>query len=207
MRWLLARHGESEANLLWVFANRGTSYPLTAKGIAQAQALAERLASRPIARIWSSPLLRAAQTAAIVSAALGVPVETAEALREYDCGILEGRADQEGWRIYDEVAAAWARSEWERRIEGGESLREVVVRLGALLRALAAQCGDAPGEGLLVGHGGLFRSAIPRLVDNVSPQWAAGHSLGNVEWIELEQGLGGFTCTAWGQFRPPFEPI
>lgn len=206
MRWLLARHGESEANLLDVFTDRKKAYPLTTKGVEQAQALARRLVGRPIRRIWASPLLRATQTAAIVGATLGLAVESAEALRTYDCGILEGRSDEEAWRTLDEMIAAWTCGEWERRIEGGESLREIVARLGTFLDALVAQYGEEPGEGLLVGHGGLFRNTVPRLVPNMTPAWAAAHALDNVEVIELEQRPSGeLTCVAWGAHKPPFE--
>ena len=40
MRIYFARHGESEANLLHVFSNRGVKHGLTARGRAQAETLA-----------------------------------------------------------------------------------------------------------------------------------------------------------------------
>src|SRR5215510_3422657 len=95
MKIYFARHGESEANLLHEFSNRGVKHGLTQKGRAQAAELAVELAAKPILRIYSSPLLRATQTAGILAEALGLEVEVTDALREYDCGVLEGRADEE----------------------------------------------------------------------------------------------------------------
>ena len=63
MRIYFSRHGESEANLLHEHANRGFKYGLTEAGRAQAAALAARLEDVPLARIYSSPLKRAVETA------------------------------------------------------------------------------------------------------------------------------------------------
>jgi broad specificity phosphatase PhoE len=43
----------------------------------------------------SSPVLRARETADILSAAIGIPCQETAALREYDCGILEDKSDEE----------------------------------------------------------------------------------------------------------------
>lgn len=107
MRLYFARHGQSEANVLEVISNRGLVHPLTDLGRQQAAELAQSLASVPIARIYSSPLLRAVQTAEIVSATLHVPLEIADALREPDCGIMEGRSDDAAWDEHRRVWHAW----------------------------------------------------------------------------------------------------
>jgi bisphosphoglycerate-dependent phosphoglycerate mutase len=59
MRLYLVRHGESEANVLGVFSNRGFKHPLTAHGREQAVGLAGLLAGKGISRIYTSPLQRA----------------------------------------------------------------------------------------------------------------------------------------------------
>jgi len=91
MRIYFARHGESQANLLHEISNRGLRHGLTRKGREQAVALAQRLQHRPIAHIYSSPVLRAIETSVILANRLEVDYEITDALREYDCGILEGR--------------------------------------------------------------------------------------------------------------------
>ena len=60
--------GESEANLLHEFSNRGLRHGLTDLGREQAGLLAEALAGVSAVRLFSSPLLRAVQTAELVGA-------------------------------------------------------------------------------------------------------------------------------------------
>jgi broad specificity phosphatase PhoE len=67
MRIYFARHGESQANLLQEISNRGIRHGLTPKGRAQADALAVGLDGQKIVQIYSSPLLRAVETSAIVA--------------------------------------------------------------------------------------------------------------------------------------------
>ena len=88
MKLYFVRHGESEANTQHVISNRESPFPLTPKGRQQAETLAEKLKGNPFCTMFSSPVLRARETAEILSAALGIPYQVTEALREYDCGIL-----------------------------------------------------------------------------------------------------------------------
>jgi broad specificity phosphatase PhoE len=98
MRLYFVRHGQSEANVLQVISNRGLEHGLTEPGRAQVSSLARRLAGLPFARLYSSPLLRAVQTAEMLSSELGLPFETKDALREFDCGIIEGKSDTLSWQ-------------------------------------------------------------------------------------------------------------
>ena len=72
MRLTFVRHGESEANVQKVYWNAPQGYGLTDKGVQQAAALAELLAERPYSNLYSSPVLRAVQTAQIVGRRLGL---------------------------------------------------------------------------------------------------------------------------------------
>jgi broad specificity phosphatase PhoE len=98
MNLLLIRHGESVANTEGRLQGQMDS-PLTKQGREQAHALARRLVRErwPVSSIYSSDLCRAADTAAILGAALQAPVLLDERLREYDVGVLAGltRADIE----------------------------------------------------------------------------------------------------------------
>ncbi|MPZ83678.1 MAG: histidine phosphatase family protein [Actinophytocola sp.] len=66
----LARHGEATRDL-------------TSVGREQAHLLALRLAGVPLTAVHHSPVARAAQTAAIVAAALDVPIAPSELLADY----------------------------------------------------------------------------------------------------------------------------
>ncbi len=197
MRVYFVRHGESEANLLREFSNTGLKHPLTEKGRRQAHALADWLRTAHVARIYTSPLLRAQQTAQILAQELGVPLEVTDALCEYSTGVLEGRSDAQGWAIYDQVDAAWRRGEWEQRIEGGESLLDMRARFEPLIRHILREYAEQPVSLVLVGHGGLYRNMLPLALSNISPAFAAAHGMGNTAAVIAEPSPQGLICMNW----------
>ena len=142
-RIFLARHGEAEYETALVTDDGGS---LTPRGREQARALADRLRSERIARVWSSPLSRAVQTAEIAAAALGVDVVVREGLKEYAVG-----------------SPAGAHADQQTLIPEGEgAVAGVVERVQAVLREVA----DAhPGEAVLVvGHRSSLLAALPGLL-------------------------------------------
>jgi probable phosphoglycerate mutase len=155
------RHGQSEANLLQQISNRGWVHPLTSLGEQQAAALAGRLASEGITAIYTSPLQRAVQTAAILGQHLGLPYTVADALREYDCGELEGRADADAWQQYAWLREEWAAGRWEARLPGGESLHDIRARFVPFIEALRQSPSMQAARLALIGHGGLFMVMLP----------------------------------------------
>ena len=98
MRFLFLRHGESEANLLEVFSNRGWKHPLTQNGRRQVEKLAEALHHCGVVAIYTSPLRRAVESAQILGERLMLPCDIEPALVEYDVGMYEDRGDSEGWQ-------------------------------------------------------------------------------------------------------------
>ena len=151
----LVRHGETD----WNAESRLQGWadiPLNQKGLAQAQITAASLASRPLARVISSDLMRARQTAEPIAAGAGLAVEVEPALRERRYGVAEGRTDTElALEFGDQFEQHWADLDFS--FEGGETRREVYTRLGDFLRTLLAQ--PAAGELVLVSHGGALRAA------------------------------------------------
>src|SRR5512135_777027 len=162
MRLYFVRHGQSEANVQMVISNRDLPHPLTELGRWQAEALAQSLADVPLVAIYSSPIARAAQTAQIVAAIKGLPVEFADALREPDCGIMEGRADDAAWAEHDRVMHDWVvQRQFDSRIEGGESFHDLRARFVPFIDRLVAAHRDAPHGNtdhniLLITHGSLM---------------------------------------------------
>ncbi len=126
MKLYFVRHGESEANLLKEFSNSGLKHPLTAQGVAQAQGRAQSLEGLGIERVYSSPVLRARQTAQIIAGCLGAPLEITEALREWDVGVYEGTSDPEGWKLHRQVQEDWFyHNRLESKMPGGENFLEI----------------------------------------------------------------------------------
>ncbi|HLH28774.1 MAG TPA: histidine phosphatase family protein, partial [Acidimicrobiales bacterium] len=95
---ILVRHGESTANAEGRLLGR-LDAPLTARGLAQARALAPFVAGAT--RLLSSPLGRAVGTAEALGT--GLPVEVDERWVEIDYGVLDGVL------LGDVPADLWAR--------------------------------------------------------------------------------------------------
>ncbi len=88
-RVVLVRHGETDWNSQGRFQGHA-DIPLNAAGLAQAAASAARLAAYRPARIVSSDLTRARQTAQALAGTAGVAVEVDPRLREVDVGTWAG---------------------------------------------------------------------------------------------------------------------
>lgn len=198
MRLYFVRHGESEANLQEVFSNRGLKHGLTERGRAQAASLAQKLAGCQVTRLFSSPLLRATQTAEILADGLEVRYEVADALREFDVGVLEGKSDPGSWQVCHEVFREWMElGRWDRRIEGGESLNQIRERFVPFLEEVVAQGKDSPGGVVLVGHGGLYHSMLPLVLANVGLDTVQGYPMGNTDVVVAKPGREGLVCLEW----------
>ena len=121
--------------------------PLSAAGLEQAEALAERLVAYEPAAVLSSPQTRAVQTVRPAADALGLAVTTWPELREWESGLLPS-ADWE-----TAYAGSWARPDSAHGT--GESLDALTVRAGKALARMAAEHPDAT---VLVGSHGTFLS-------------------------------------------------
>ena len=121
---LLVRHGETPSNAARVVQTPDT--PLSARGVRQAERLAAHLASLSVARILTSDLARALQTAERVQAATRAELAIDALLQERNFGDVRGtpyaelRVDLfgpdfappggENWEeFHRRVDAAWAR--------------------------------------------------------------------------------------------------
>ena len=198
MRLYFVRHGESEANLLRVMSNRGLMHGLTDEGRQQALTLAQNLKAIPIAKLFSSPLLRAVQTTEILSEELRVSYEITDALREFDCGVLEGKSDTESWKLYREVFYGWIQhGRWERRIEEGESFLDIRDRFVPFIEQLITEYGHLPETIVLVGHGGIYRCMLPLVLEDVDFDFAMSHSLSNTGYVLAEKSEEGLVCLEW----------
>jgi probable phosphoglycerate mutase len=193
------RHGESLANVARQFSNQDhEKHPLTDKGRDQARLLAERLCDVKFDAIYSSPLLRARQTAEILNAARGLEIRITPALAEHDAGNLEGRADEAAWQEYRELYDRWIlKHEWDARMPNGESFAEMRARFVPFLGDLTQKYAETGANILLVGHAGLFHMMLPMLLTNVGYAFGYNHILGNTAVVVAEPKEGGLECLEW----------
>ncbi len=150
MAVILLRHGETALNAARVMQPAAT--PLSARGQAQARAVAQRLARRGgIAAIVSSDLPRAWLTAQAVAEALALPIRPSALLQERNFGELRGRPyDSLG---FDPLVMSEAPP-------GGESATAFVQRVQQAFGDMLRQHKGLDGDLLVVTHGLLIRTLL-----------------------------------------------
>src|SRR5271166_4238418 len=132
-RLFLVRHGESDWNIEGLVQGQLPAAPgLTRTGVEQALAAAEALAITAAELVLSSDLRRATETASLIAARLGVPLQLDPRLRERALGAAEGRSsvalDPAEIGYSGEVV-----TDADARPAGGESLRQLHARVSRFL--------------------------------------------------------------------------
>ncbi|MCU0236526.1 MAG: histidine phosphatase family protein [Acidobacteria bacterium] len=131
----LIRHGETQANREGVFRGRG-EVPLSPQGLKQAEELRAHFADLKVQRVFSSPLRRAAATAAACFP--GRAIELQELVNNLDLGGWSGRKKKEIAAEEPELWRRWLEEPERMSFPGGESLAAVKARARAFNRLLAA---------------------------------------------------------------------
>jgi phosphoserine phosphatase len=137
MRILLLRHAETDWNRERRFQGR-RDISLSAAGREQARSAARLLAATPLAAVWSSPLARARETAALIAGPHGLPVCVEDDFTEMDFGEWVGLTRDEVQARFPDALSAWAETPHQARWPGAESLDEVRTRALAGLATLRA---------------------------------------------------------------------
>jgi probable phosphoglycerate mutase len=157
----LIRHGETAGNAARIV--QLADIPLSPRGIAQAERLAQRLAREGVARIVSSDLARARETAAAIARVTGAPIDFEPLLHERNFGDIRGIAyadlgfdvfapdyappNGETWPVFHaRVDRAWARVQALAAATDGNL---AVVTHGLVCRSLAGRHLKLP-EGVVV---------------------------------------------------------
>jgi len=162
----LFRHGETDWNREGRLQGH-TDTPLNASGLAQAEALSEKLRPHRLDAVVSSDLSRALTTARIVADALGVPLLADPGLRETDVGAAEGLlwADAK-IRFGEGLTERWF-TDGDVAFPGGETGVATRTRgLAALRRLAAAQPYRRIGVST---HGAMLRQLMKHALPPGSP--------------------------------------
>ena len=151
-QFIIVRHGETEWNIAKIRQGHLDS-PLTSKGLAQAQALAQRLGRERFSALYSSDLGRAIQTAREIASVTGHEIVTDARLRERHLGIFQGLNAEEILARYPEERRLLRASGPDYVIPDGESMRQQVARNVGYLDSLASK--HAGETVVVVTHGGV----------------------------------------------------
>jgi broad specificity phosphatase PhoE len=104
--------------------------------MAQARRIAERLAHYKMAGVYASPLPRAVQTARPLAESHNLKIEETADLLDIDYGAWEGMARENIRASYPDLYDAWVKTPGKVRFPGGESLKQVRLRVEKLLTDL-----------------------------------------------------------------------
>ena len=188
------RHGETEWNSQGRFQGHLNS-GLNAEGLAQAAALAERLAGERFDLLLSSDLGRALQTASAIAMRTGHEVVVEPRLRERRMGIFQGLTPAEVLARYPDEYARFRTGDPDYVIPEGESMRQLFERSVACFTELAAR--HAGLTLATVTHGGvlamLYRHA--RAMPLEAPR---DFTLHNTGVNRFRHRLGAWELQSWG---------
>ncbi len=184
----LIRHGESEANVKEVLSDSLEGYPLTEKGKDEIRRISLQLKGIKFDKIISSPVLRARESADIISKVTGIRIEVDERLRESSMGVYnnkhyfelpEGGREAKGLESWDSISTRMV--DFSRN-QGGTIIavsHQITIRV---LLAHFLQLGELESYGLDISKGTLS------VIDSASGKVSAIGSMRLSERLKSRMG-------------------
>jgi probable phosphoglycerate mutase len=195
---ILSRHGEAHCNVAGLVGGDKTCTGLTDVGRRQVEALAaDRLRAEqetaPFDVLYAAPRRRVLESAEILSAALGLPVNVAERL----AGPRHGEADGRTWaEIFTEFGGA-PRSDPDRQYApSSETWNEYLARVTGALAGLVRR---HPGQRVLIaGHHETIEASFTYMLGLAHDASArTGFASGHTSLVRWHQRTNGFGQDGW----------
>jgi len=190
-RFIVVRHGETHWNVAARIQGQGDS-ELTANGIAQAEAIALRLAGEAFDVLVSSDLGRALATARRIAEKSGRPIVTEARLRERHFGVGEGLTYDEIGREYPDVFSR--ETDPDFAIPGGESRRAFHERVTGAFEAMALEYSGR--RIAVVTHGGVL-ATLYRFVHGIPVGMPHKVPITNATYNALAVREGRWAVESW----------
>ena len=186
-RIYLVRHAEAEGNLYRIAQGQYNSI-LTDRGWRQVEALRRRFADIPIDAVYASDLYRTCATASAIYRPKGLELRRRRDLREICVGVWEQKTWGDIARTGEEQLANFNLHPEKWHVEGAEAPRQVLERVLAAVRQIAAE-----NEGktvAVVSHGYAIRLLLAEFQGYTLEQLSATPVGGNtaVSLVEAENG-------------------
>jgi broad specificity phosphatase PhoE len=200
-RLILVRHGETEGESSIRYHGR-TDVALSDVGRAQmrrvGRAIEMRSEARELARVFSSPLVRASEGARIV-AGESTPLVTIDEFAEVHFGLFEGLTADEIRQRYPEEFTRWDADRFapDYTYPAGESRAAFADRVERGLERMLTLWTPRDDDALLVAHRGVIRAIVRKLtqrepiVELGSIQILRFEGSWHVEVLDLVNHLGG----------------
>ncbi len=147
--WLV-RHGQTDWNLEGRLQGQ-LDVPLNDTGLDQARQMAASLEGRKFGALYASDLMRARQTAEIISKVVNLPIQFDRRLREISQGDFEGMLFSDVVKQFEGALEDRARDPVNSRLPGGESVADVARRVKDCMDDIA--CRNIKVPVLVVAHG------------------------------------------------------
>ena len=194
---VLWRHGETDFNAEQRIQGQLDS-KLTFNGLSQAHRAARLLAKLEPAVLMTSDLSRAGDTAAVLAAETGLPLQVDPRLRETHCGTWQGLTHDEVEVRYPGGIQTWrANPQWAP--PGGETRVEVATRASHVVAELDA---DGQGSAVLCTHGGLIAGLTPLLLRLPVSGWPVFGGINNCHWTVLVRRGPGWRLFSYNSAAP-----
>lgn len=189
---VFVRHGQSTANAEGVWQGQ-LDFPLSELGREQARRTGRALAGSPVAGVYTSPLLRASQTADGIARELSSAssyengVVSLPGLMERSGGLFEGERwaefQQENPVLVEKFMGLPEAEAW--RLVGAEDDAQVLDRFEAAISEIQARHTGSEGSLVVVSHGGALRAYLRHLFGGevlTDTRRAPNASLTRVSW-------------------------
>jgi probable phosphoglycerate mutase len=192
--FIVVRHGETAWNAQGRIQGHLDS-PLNEEGLAQALLVGDCLSREAFARLYSSDLGRALQTAQPIADRSGLPVRTDTRLRERNLGVFQGLTGAECERRFPEHYARFRARDPDHVMPGGESARHVYERVSEAFTVLAREHIGA--RLVVVTHGGVL-DALYRFVRGVPLDRHRNFTIFNASLNTVRCTDAHWTMERWG---------
>ncbi|WHU57871.1 histidine phosphatase family protein [Trueperella pyogenes] len=156
---------------------------LSLEGREQARLVGERIATWDIGAIYTSSMVRARETAEIISDSLGVDVNVRSELREISFGEMEGLTDEEIVANFAQFQRDQSKMELDLQYPGGENISQVLQRSIGVFDEIAR---SSPSRVAVVSHGGIIRAMVTHATSAPPARWRnIARNLENTSITEL----------------------
>ena len=184
----MMRHGETDASAKGRCYGK-TDVPLSEAGRLQVKRAATLIQPLQPDAIFTSPRIRASDSAAIVAQACQISVHTEEHFAELDFGDCEGKRYEDVERENPEFYARWMASPTDVTFPNGESYAAMATRVISTYQQLVNTAGHT--KLLLVAHGGVNRIILAHVL-GIAPEHV----------FRLEQTYAGLSCIDYYDSTP-----
>lgn len=197
MKLYIIRHGQTDWNIAKKIQGR-QDIPLNERGHFQAQCLGKAMENRPITAAFSSPQIRAMETAIAVASPAGVPVIPVRDLMEINYGVWEGKTEEELLRDDRALYEAWWSHPAETAPPEGESINQVNERCRQAWKEIKPQL---TGDAAIVAHGGLLAHFMEQLLGSESIAASTVAHNASITTIEYEPETERFVLVEFDDYK------